>query len=121
MLTTREYAAKNGMEQYKVAEMVASGRLSGRLVGRTYMIPDPSPELDEDWRRLEAGELVTLNQYASGAGITVSAVKKRIDNGNLPCVRVGATVLVDSSVEYNDGRISSGRYIGWRHNARRRP
>ena len=114
MITTKQYAERTGALQYKVAEQIATGKLAGRLVGHTYLMPDPDLNVDPDWERLMTGELVTINEYAANNGKTPTTIKMRVRNGKLPCIKVGSTILVERDTDFSDNRISSGKYVGWR-------
>lgn len=114
MVSTKEYAERTGVPQYKVTEQIAVGKLVGRLVGRTYVMPDPDLSTDPDWERLISGELITINEYAANNSATPTAIKMRVRNGKLPSLKIGGAVLVERDADFSDDRISSGRYIGWR-------
>ena len=114
MITTKQYAEREGILQYKITEQIVAGKLAGRLVGRTYLMPDPDLNPDPDWERLIAGELITINEYAANNGATPTTIKMRVRNGKLPYLKIGGAVLVERDADFSDDRISSGKYIGWR-------
>jgi len=59
--------------------------------------------------------LITLTEYAARVGKAPRSVRQKCQAGNLPgAVKVGRDWLIPADAPYEDGRIKSGLYTGWR-------
>lgn len=59
--------------------------------------------------------IIPLSEYARRHGKSTSAARKMAVRGGFSTARkIGHTWLIDDAEEYPDGRVKSGKYIGWR-------
>ena len=58
--------------------------------------------------------LITLKEYATKVGRCESAIRRKILRGTLQAEKIGRDWLIDEDTPYEDGRITSGKYVGQR-------
>lgn len=60
-------------------------------------------------------KLLLISEYAKLKGVSEVAVRQKIHRGYLPeAQKIGKVWFIPEDAEYIDGRIKSGKYIGWR-------
>lgn len=59
--------------------------------------------------------LISVTEYAEKHGHTRSTVQRKIQAGKLKAMRIGNAWVIDDAEPWpEDGRIKSGKYIGFR-------
>lgn len=65
--------------------------------------------------------LITLKDYAAKVGRCESAIRRKILRGTLHAEKIGRDWLIDENTPYEDGRITSGEYVGRRRKPKTGP
>lgn len=65
--------------------------------------------------------LIALKEYATKVGRCESAVRRKILRGTLPAQKIGRDWLIEEDTPYEDGRITSGEYVGRRRKPKTGP
>ena len=58
--------------------------------------------------------LLSVKEYAARIGRSPVSVRQKILRGTLPAQKIGRDWLIDEDMPYEDGRVTSGKYVNWR-------
>lgn len=58
--------------------------------------------------------MIPLKEWAIREGISPATARQKAIRGSIPAVKRGRDWFIDEREKNTDGRLKSGKYIGWR-------
>lgn len=69
---------------------------------------------------MDVTNMITLAEYAARHGLNPVTVRHKCLRGNVPgAVKIGRDWLIPADAPYDDHRVKSGKYVGWRKPAQK--